>query len=175
MAEEVGATYGRAMAAGLTGDGARRRSALVALGDAGRRRRAHRPRLRRPQAAAPGERTDDGLRIINDHCPFGDVAIDHPVICAVDRGMVRGMLGALYADGIELAVATESSKAHGRHVLRHRRLTGFRPRSLPEGAKPDRTDQLVPSGFVGVAVRPWGGPWAAASAGDRPPAAPRDG
>ena len=35
------------------------------------------------------------------------------MICAVDRGMVRGMLSALYGDGDELAVATESSKARG--------------------------------------------------------------
>ena len=35
------------------------------------------------------------------------------MICAVDRGLVRGMLGALHPDGIELAVATESSKAMG--------------------------------------------------------------
>ena len=42
-----------------------------------------------------GRRRNDGLRIINDHCPFGTVATDHPVICAVDRGMVRGMLSAL--------------------------------------------------------------------------------
>ena len=55
----------------------------------------------------------DGLRIINDHCPFGTVATDHPVICAVDRGMVRGMLSALYGDGDDVAVATEASKARG--------------------------------------------------------------
>ena len=54
---------------------------------------------------------DSGLRIINEHCPFGSVATDHPVICAVDRGMVRGMLSALYAE--DLAVATEASKARG--------------------------------------------------------------
>jgi hypothetical protein len=41
------------------------------------------------------------------------VAKDHPVICAVDRGMVRGMLSALYSDGDELAVASASSKARG--------------------------------------------------------------
>jgi predicted ArsR family transcriptional regulator len=38
------------------------------------------------------------LPLVNNHCPFGDVAIEHPVICAVDRGMVKGMLGALYGD-----------------------------------------------------------------------------
>ena len=56
------------------------------------------------------------MRIINDHCPFGDVATDHPVICAVDRGMVRGMLAALVGvDGgdARVDVVTESSVARG--------------------------------------------------------------
>ena len=66
--------------------------------------------------AAHAEGRNDQLRIINDHCPFGDVATDHPVICAVDRGMVKGMLGALVdVDGAgELGdVTTESSLARG--------------------------------------------------------------
>ena len=87
MAEEVGAEYGRAMAAGLTGealDAGHRslRSAMQAVADA----------LTAHGFAAHTESRNDRLRIINDHCPFGDVATDHPVICAVDRGMVRGML-----------------------------------------------------------------------------------
>ena len=89
---------------------ARRRAALAALGDAGRRRRPDGARLRRPHG---GRRASDGLRIINDHCPFGTVATDHPVICAVDRGMVRGMLSALYGHGDDVEVATEASKARG--------------------------------------------------------------
>ena len=44
--------------------------------------------------AAHADQRNNQLRIINNHCPFGDVAIEHPVICAVDRGMVKGMLGA---------------------------------------------------------------------------------
>ena len=48
--------------------------------------------------AAHTEKRGNQLRIVNNHCPFGDVAIEHPVICAVDRGMVKGMLGALYGD-----------------------------------------------------------------------------
>jgi predicted ArsR family transcriptional regulator len=105
MAEEVGREYGRAMAAGLTGDqlahGQRSlRSAMQAVADA----------LTAHGFAAHAEGRNDQLRIINDHCPFGDVATDHPVICAVDRGMVRGMLGALYGD---TDVSTEASLAQG--------------------------------------------------------------
>jgi predicted ArsR family transcriptional regulator len=107
MAEEVGATYGRAMATGLTGDAlaaGRRslRSAMQAVADA---LTAH------GFAAHTASTGNQGLRIINDHCPFGNVATDHPVICAVDRGMVRGMLAVLR--GGDLDVATEASKAYG--------------------------------------------------------------
>ena len=38
------------------------------------------------------------------------MAIDHPVICAVDRGMVKGMLTALYGDA---DVATMQSLPQG--------------------------------------------------------------
>jgi len=111
MAEEVGAEYGRAMAAGLTGDalvvGQRSlRSAMQAVADA----------LTAHGFAAHAEGRNDQLRIINDHCPFGEVATDHPVICAVDRGMVRGMLGELYSAGGEGGlgdVTTQSSVARG--------------------------------------------------------------
>jgi predicted ArsR family transcriptional regulator len=110
MAEEVGATYGRAMADGLVGAdlaaGQRSlRSAMQAVADAltAHGFAAH---------MAAGDQAN-GLRIINEHCPFGSVATDHPVICAVDRGMVRGMLGTLYAQPDDLDVATEASKARG--------------------------------------------------------------
>ena len=60
--------------------------------------------------AAHAERHRDGLRIVSEHCPFGGAAIEHPVICAVDRGLVRGMLGALYG---EADAATSSSRPMG--------------------------------------------------------------
>lgn len=93
IAEEVGQEYGRAMAAALTGtdlaSGQRSlRSAMQAVADA----------LTAHGFAAHAEKRNDQLRIINNHCPFGDVALEHPVICAVDRGMVKGMLTALYGD-----------------------------------------------------------------------------
>src|SRR5918994_624464 len=109
MAEEVGATYGRAMAAGLTGDAlaagqSSLRSAMQSVADA---LTAH-----GFAAHMASGRSGAGLRIINEHCPFGTVATDHPVICAVDRGMVRGMLGVLHGGG-DVAVSTEASKARG--------------------------------------------------------------
>ena len=116
MAEEVGATYGRSLAAGLTGDalatGQRSlRSAMQAVAAA---LTAHGFAARTSEPAlAPGRRDVDGLRIISDHCPFGNVAIEHPVLCAVDRGMVRGMLAVLYPSSGSLDVVTAASKAHG--------------------------------------------------------------
>ena len=51
------------------------------------------------QTATRAERAGgEQLRIVSEHCPFGGAPIEHPVICAVDRGLVRGMLGALYGD-----------------------------------------------------------------------------
>jgi predicted ArsR family transcriptional regulator len=47
---------------------------------------------------------------VSDHCPFGSAAIDHPVLCAVDRGLVRGMLAALYG---QADAATSSSRPMG--------------------------------------------------------------
>ena len=48
--------------------------------------------------AAHAEKRGNELRIVSRHCPFGDAAVEHPVICAVDRGMVKGMLAGLYGE-----------------------------------------------------------------------------
>ena len=49
-------------------------------------------------ALAKKDESSSKLRIISEHCPFGDTAIEHPVICAVDRGLVKGMLSSLYGE-----------------------------------------------------------------------------
>ncbi len=91
MAEEVGIEYGRVMAQSLgDADDHQRsfRSALHAVADA----------LTAHGFAAHAEKRNNELRIVSEHCPFGGAAIENPVICAVDRGMVKGMLAALYGD-----------------------------------------------------------------------------
>ena len=91
MAEEVGIEYGKAMATsiGATGEGPRSfRAALHAVADA----------LTAHGFAAHAEKRNGSLRIVSEHCPFGDTAVEHPVICAVDRGMVKGMLQTLVGD-----------------------------------------------------------------------------
>jgi len=109
MAEEVGAEYGRTMALGLrdvsaAGETAQLsfRSALHTVADA----------LTAHGFAAHADQRNNQLRIVNNHCPFGDIAIDNPVICAVDRGMVKGMLKALYGD---TDPSIESSLPQGDH------------------------------------------------------------
>jgi len=90
MAEEVGIAYGETLAASMSpGDGHRSyRFALHAVADA----------LTAHGFAAHAEARGGSLAIIAEQCPFGDAAVQHPVICAVDRGIVKGMLGALYGD-----------------------------------------------------------------------------
>ena len=103
MAEEVGEEYGRRLAAQMSpGDhGRSRESAMHAVADAFT---AH------GFAAHAEARGNGSLAIINEHCPFGEAASANPVICAVDRGLVRGMLAGLYGHA---EPSTESSRALG--------------------------------------------------------------
>ena len=48
--------------------------------------------------------------IVRDHCPFGAAAIDHPVLCAADRGLVEGLLNGLCGDSVPVQF---SSRARG--------------------------------------------------------------
>jgi predicted ArsR family transcriptional regulator len=95
MAEEVGIEFGRAMARSLgdrtDGRGDTQKSFRAALHAVANALTAH-------GFAAHAESRDGKLRIVSEHCPFGDAAIEHPVICAVDRGMVKGMLTALVGE-----------------------------------------------------------------------------
>jgi predicted ArsR family transcriptional regulator len=93
MAEEVGLEYGRTLARSMGPSDAQRsfRSALHAVADA---LTAHGFAAHAEKAV--GADGDDELRIVASHCPFGGAAIEHPVICAVDRGLVKGMLATLY-------------------------------------------------------------------------------
>jgi predicted ArsR family transcriptional regulator len=102
LAEGVGEEYGRSLAERMSPGDVHRsfRSALAAVADA----------LTAHGFAAHAEARGTSLRIISDQCPFGNAAHEHPVMCAVDRGMVRGMLAGLYGDS---APVTESSRAMG--------------------------------------------------------------
>lgn len=103
MAEQVGFAYGCKLAGSMAvGDGQRSfRSALRAVADA----------LTAHGFAAHAEARGRSLALVKDACPFFDAALQHPVICAVDRGMVKGMLNALY--GGATGPAESSSRAMG--------------------------------------------------------------
>ncbi|MEY2418497.1 MAG: hypothetical protein QOG90_1177 [Actinomycetota bacterium] len=102
LAESVGEEYGRSLAERMSPGDVHRsfKSALAAVADA----------LTAHGFAAHAEARGTSLRIISDQCPFGNAAHEHPVMCAVDRGMVRGMLAGLYGDTVPV---TESSRAMG--------------------------------------------------------------
>lgn len=102
LAESVGEEYGRSLAERMSPGEVHRsfKSALAAVADA----------LTAHGFAAHAEARGTSLAIISDQCPFGAAAHDHPVMCAVDRGMVRGMLAGLYGDTLPV---TESSRAMG--------------------------------------------------------------
>ena len=88
MAEEVGVEYGRVMAESVGDKSHVERSFRDALHAVAGALTAH-------GFAAHAEKRNGKLRIVSEHCPFGDAVIEHPVICAVDRGMVKGMLESL--------------------------------------------------------------------------------
>jgi predicted ArsR family transcriptional regulator len=90
LAESVGADLGRSLSESLGGDAAQQsfRAALQTVAEA---MTAH-------GFAAHAEGKGNELRIVSDHCPFGPTVVEHPVICAVDRGLVAGMLNGLGSD-----------------------------------------------------------------------------
>ena len=92
MAESLGEEYGRSLAASMAPGESHRslQAALHAVADA----------LTAHGFASHTESRADGLAIISEQCPFGGAAIQHPVICAVDRGIVKGMLDTLYGDTV---------------------------------------------------------------------------
>ena len=92
MAEAVGEEYGRTLAESMApGEGHRSlQTALHSVADA----------LTAHGFASHTETRSDGLAIISEQCPFGGAAVQHPVICAVDRGIVKGMLETLYGDTV---------------------------------------------------------------------------
>ena len=107
MAEEVGIEYGRIMAQSLGDSSDHQRSFRSALHTVADALTAH-------GFAAHAEKKNNELRIVSEHCPFGDAVLTNPVICAVDRGMMKGMMIELYGEGA--TVAMESSLPNGDDV-----------------------------------------------------------
>ena len=89
MATSVGEEYGRELASRMGPvDGTRSiKAAMVSVAEA---MTAH-------GFAAHAELSSNTSAVVVEHCPFGEVAAHHPVLCAVDRGMVSGLLDGLGA------------------------------------------------------------------------------
>jgi len=106
MAERVGEEHGRVLADRMEpGEGQRSlRGAMHAIADA----------LTAHGFAAHAEDRGDSTAVVAENCPFGDAAAQHPVICAVDRGMVRGLLSGLCGSGSSEPIPVVlSSRARG--------------------------------------------------------------
>lgn len=91
LAESVGYEYGLALAARMEpGEGHRSvKAALASVADA----------LTAHGYAAHAEARGTSLTLVAEHCPFGEAAAKYPhVLCAVDTGMVKGMLAGLYGE-----------------------------------------------------------------------------
>ena len=112
IAEEVGLEYGRAMAARMEPTEGHRsvKAAVASVADA----------LTAHGFAAHAETRGNALTLVAEHCPFGEAARQYPhVLCAVDTGMVKGMLEGLYG---ETAADHRAESPARRRQLRHPRL-----------------------------------------------------
>jgi predicted ArsR family transcriptional regulator len=106
MAERVGEQFGRGLAERMEpGEGQRSlRAAMHTIADA----------LTAHGFAAHAEDRGTSTAIVAEQCPFGEAASQHPVICAVDRGMVRGLLAGLCGERVQDATRVVlSSRARG--------------------------------------------------------------
>ncbi len=91
LAEEVGYEYGRSLAAHMEPSEGQRsfKAAVASVADA----------LTAHGFAAHTESRGKVLELVHEHCPFGEAAQRFPhVLCAVDTGMIRGMLEGLYGE-----------------------------------------------------------------------------
>jgi predicted ArsR family transcriptional regulator len=87
MAEEVGFDYGKTLASRMAPSEGHR-SVKAALSTVAEALTAH-------GFSAHAE----SMTIVSDHCPFGAAAQQYPhVLCAVDRGLIRGLMSGLYGD-----------------------------------------------------------------------------
>jgi len=106
MAERVGEEYGRALAGQMSpGDSQRSlRTAMHIIADT----------LTAHGFAAHAEDQGASTTVVADNCPFGDAASQLPVLCAVDRGMVKGLLAGLSGEPEgSVPVVLSSSRARG--------------------------------------------------------------
>jgi len=107
MAHDVGIEYGRALteSVGLSDSSRSMKTAMVSIAGL----------LTAHGFNARAEENDQACSVVSDNCPFGSAAQHHPVLCAVDRGLIAGMLEGL---GAERTTVTLTSKALGDDACR---------------------------------------------------------
>lgn len=103
LAHDVGVEYGRNLATAMPA-GETQRSIAQAMGQIATLLTAH-------GFNARSESFDnESAAVVADNCPFGSAAQHHPVLCAVDRGLIAGMLEGL---GTNPTTVTLKSRARG--------------------------------------------------------------
>jgi predicted ArsR family transcriptional regulator len=90
MAAKVGEEYGRMLATRMSPEEGQR-SVRAAMRTIALTLTAH-------GFAAHVEDHGASTAVVAEQCPFGDAATTPPVLCAVDRGMVKGLLAGLCGD-----------------------------------------------------------------------------
>ena len=102
MAHDVGLEYGRVLTES-SGQGECTKTVKSAMASIAGLLTAH-------GFSARVEETEFSSSVVSENCPFGTAAQHHPVLCAVDRGLIAGMLEGL---GAERTIVTLTSKAMG--------------------------------------------------------------
>jgi predicted ArsR family transcriptional regulator len=111
MAALVGEEYGRALAARMSPEEGQRsvRAAMHAIAAT----------LTAHGFAAHAEDHGATTAVVAEQCPFGDGTTTPPVLCAVDRGMVHGLLAGLCGNSTEHSMPVVlSSRARGDDACR---------------------------------------------------------
>jgi len=106
MAAHVGEDYGRSLASRMTPTEGQRtiRAAMHVVADT----------LTAHGFAAHAEDRGETTAVVAEQCPFGDASSTNPVLCAVDRGMVKGLLSGLCGRAADTVVPVMlSSRARG--------------------------------------------------------------
>jgi predicted ArsR family transcriptional regulator len=107
MSHDVGVDYGRTLGAAVMPTDSSR-SVKTAMASIAGLLTAH-------GFAARAEEHELEQSVVSENCPFGSAAQHHPVLCAVDRGLISGMLEGL---GAARTTVTLTSRARGDEVCR---------------------------------------------------------
>ena len=102
LAHDVGLDYGRSLAGTSIAEGTpTARAALTTLAGL----------LRAHGFDARTEGEGESLEVVAENCPFGASVLDHPVLCAIDHGLVAGIVEGLGYDATSVTLTSRQSHA----------------------------------------------------------------